>query len=131
MSCTCTEVFIIQLHDGGARYPVIPTDRHSEISYYFDARCTKCNTKYEAPFARVGKEGQVLVDQMQDLPMVDRIWFSEQCGPFTCGCDQESLTPEGSLPHRSPSIQLGGAPEELGDAHADGESRNRGTSPGN
>lgn len=91
MSCTCAEGFTVQLHDGGTRYPVIPVDQHTEISYYFDARCTKCNAKYEAPFARVDSEGQVLADQKQDVPMVDWLWFSKQCGPFTCGCDQESL----------------------------------------
>lgn len=99
MSCTCAEGFTVQLHDGGTRYPVIPTDRHGEISYYFDARCTRCSAKYEAPFARVDSEGQVLADQMQDVPLVDRMWFSKQCGPFTCGCGrEESLTGDPAIP---------------------------------
>jgi hypothetical protein len=94
MSCTCVEGFTVQLHDAGTRYPVVPVDRHTEISYYFDARCTKCRSKYGAPFARVDSEGQALADQMQDVPTVDRVWFSKQCGPFTCGCDQEPLAGE-------------------------------------
>ncbi|CAM5593315.1 hypothetical protein [Streptomyces abikoensis] len=98
MSCDCAEGFTVQLHDGGTRYSVVPTDRHGEISYYFDARCTKCNTKYEAPSKRVDSEGQILADQMQDVPMVDTIWFSRQCGPFTCGCDQESLVGDPAIP---------------------------------
>ncbi|MFE1271302.1 hypothetical protein [Streptomyces sp. NPDC058758] len=63
-----------------------PVAEHTEISYYFDARCAKCRTRYEAPFARIDREGQVLADQMQDVPVEDRVWFSRQCGPFTCGC---------------------------------------------
>ncbi|MEV5440789.1 hypothetical protein AB0K80_33020 [Streptomyces sp. NPDC052682] len=98
MSCTCGEGFTVQLHDGGTRYPVIPTDRHTEISYYFDARCTTCGTKYGAPFARVDSEGQVLADQMQDVPLVDVMWFRKQCGPFTCGCDEESLAGDPAIP---------------------------------
>ncbi|MFE3121374.1 hypothetical protein [Streptomyces niveus] len=98
MSCTCTEGFTVQLHDGGARYPVIPTDRHTEISYYFDARCVGCDTKYGAPFARIDNEGQVLSDQMQEVPLVDLMWFRKQCGPFTCGCDEESLVDDPAIP---------------------------------
>ncbi|MEV6048778.1 hypothetical protein [Streptomyces xanthochromogenes] len=98
MSCTCAEGFTVQLHDGGTRYAVVPVDQHTEISYYFDARCTMCNAKYEAPFARVDSDGQVLGDQKQDVPMVDRLWFSKQCGPFSCGCEQESVAGDGAIP---------------------------------
>ncbi|MGJ3558103.1 hypothetical protein ACR6C2_00760 [Streptomyces sp. INA 01156] len=54
--------------------------------------------QYGDPFARVGNAGQVLADQMQDVPLVDRMWFSKQCGPFTCGCDQESLAGDPAIP---------------------------------
>ncbi len=90
MSCTCAGGFTVQLHDGGTSYPVVPVDQHTEISYFFDARCTRCRAKYGAPFARIDSEGQVLADQMQGVPPVDRMWFSKQCGPFTCGCAEES-----------------------------------------
>ncbi|MGW3091586.1 hypothetical protein [Streptomyces sp. NPDC001108] len=83
----------VQLHDGGDTYPVIPVPRHSEISYYFDARCVGCRVKYEEPFARVDEQGEILDDQMRGLPMVDWMWFGKQCGPFTCGCDQDQLDP--------------------------------------
>ncbi|MFG2097266.1 hypothetical protein [Streptomyces sp. NPDC048612] len=43
-------------------------------------------------------EGQVLADQMQDVPLVDRMWFSKQCGAFTCGCDQDSLAGDPAIP---------------------------------
>lgn len=52
MSCTCAEGFTVQLHDGGTWYPVALVEQHTEISYYFDARCTRCRSKYGAPFAR-------------------------------------------------------------------------------
>ncbi|MEU7260665.1 hypothetical protein AB0B21_33385 [Streptomyces rimosus] len=45
-TCTCAVGFTAQLHDGGARYRVIPIDRRGEISYYFDARCTGCNAEH-------------------------------------------------------------------------------------
>lgn len=93
MSCECAVGLTVQLHDGGTRYPVIPAVQHSELSYFFGARCTNCGIKYGDPFVRVDEEGQVLARQTEDLPLVDRMWFSQQCGPFTCGCDIESLTP--------------------------------------
>ncbi|MER5617567.1 hypothetical protein [Streptomyces sp. NPDC002215] len=92
MPCDCTAGFTVQLHDGGARYPVIPAPRHGELSYWFDARCTACNTRYEKPFVRVDEDGQVLDRQTEGLPAVDTAWLSRQCGPFTCGCDTESLS---------------------------------------
>ncbi|MFD5342297.1 hypothetical protein ACFWJY_00625 [Streptomyces anulatus] len=101
MPCDCTAGLTVQLHDGGARYPVIPAPRHSELSYWFDARCSACSTRYEEPFVRVGEDGQALAEDTKDLPLVDTMWLSKQCGPFTCGCDQEALNaghpgPEGA-----------------------------------
>lgn len=29
-----------------------------------------------------------MADQRSDLPLVDRLWLAEQCGPFTCGCSE-------------------------------------------
>ncbi|MFR9758183.1 hypothetical protein [Streptomyces sp. TR06-5] len=94
MSCECAAPLTVQLHDGGSRYPVVPVDRHSEVSYFFDARCTRCGVRHGDPFARVDEEGQVLTDQTADLPWEDLMWFRKQCGPFTCGCDADSLTPQ-------------------------------------
>ncbi|MEV6332628.1 hypothetical protein [Streptomyces sp. NPDC051909] len=91
MSCDCKAGLTVQLHDGGTRYPVAPVDQHTELSYWFDARCTACGTRYEEPFARVDEAGQELADQTEDLPVVDTVWLAKQCCPFTCGCDQESL----------------------------------------
>ncbi|MFD3889991.1 hypothetical protein [Streptomyces microflavus] len=91
MPCDCTAGLTVQLHDGGARYPVIPAPRHSELSYWFDARCIACNARYAEPFVRVGEDGQALGAATEGLPLVDTMWLSKQCGPFTCGCDQEAL----------------------------------------
>jgi hypothetical protein len=49
MSCDCNAALTVRLHDGGDRYPVIPIARHSEISYWFDARCTACDARMPAP----------------------------------------------------------------------------------
>jgi hypothetical protein len=100
MSCDCTVGLTVQLHDGGVRYPVVPVARHSELSYWFDARCVGCNARYEEPFARVDESGQVLADQRADLPLADRLWLGDQCGPFTCGCNAETLDPSESTPVR-------------------------------
>jgi hypothetical protein len=93
MSCDCNAALTVQLHDGGDRYPAIPAARHAELSYWFDARCTACSARYEAPFARVDGSGEVLADQTGDLPLEIRLWLGRQCGPFTCGCDQDQLAP--------------------------------------
>jgi hypothetical protein len=92
LPCGCTADLTVRLHDGGERYPVIPVDGlHTEVSYWYDARCTGCDAKYGSPFARVDEAGQVLANQRDGLPFADRMWFADQCGPFTCGCDQEKL----------------------------------------
>ncbi|MFG2563040.1 hypothetical protein [Streptomyces sp. NPDC048496] len=93
MSCTCTTGWTVQLHDGGVRYPVAPAERHGELSYFFNARCSSCNAAHDAPFARVDGAGEVLADQTGDLPLADRMFLSSRCGPFTCGCNQEDLEP--------------------------------------
>lgn len=90
MHCDCNAGLTVQLHDGGTRYPVIPTAQHSELSYWFNARCTACGAQYGEPFARVDESGKVLDRQREELPMVDTLWLNGQCGPFTCGCDEES-----------------------------------------
>lgn len=91
MSCDCKAGLTVQLHDGGTRYPVIPAAWHSELSYWFAGRCTRCGAKTDEPFERVDAGGQVLADQTQDLPMADLMFLRKQCGPFTCGCDEEQL----------------------------------------
>ncbi|MFE7532205.1 hypothetical protein ACFU7Y_41890 [Kitasatospora sp. NPDC057542] len=98
MSCACDAGLTVQLHGGGDRYPVIPAARHGELSFWFDARCTRCNDRYEAPFARVDGCGEALADQTGDLPLVDVMWLRRQCGPFTCGCDQDQLDPAAAAP---------------------------------
>lgn len=98
MSCACTAGLTVQLHDGGTRYPVIPSARHGELSYWFDARCRGCGARYEEPFTRVDESGQVLDNQTEGLPFVDTSWLSRQCGPFTCGSDEESLRADQPLP---------------------------------
>ncbi|MEU6278182.1 hypothetical protein ABZ871_38180 [Streptomyces populi] len=91
MACDCKAALTVQLHDGGDRYPVIPAEAHGELSYWFNARCTVCNAQSGEPFLRVDASGKVLADQTADLPLVDTMWLSKQCGPFTCGCDTEEL----------------------------------------
>ncbi|WP_329303942.1 hypothetical protein OG410_41705 [Streptomyces sp. NBC_00659] len=93
MACDCNAALSVQLHDGGDRYPVIPAEEHGELSYWFNARCTVCNAPYEEPFRRVDASGQVMDDQRADLPLADRTWLTDRCGPFTCGCDQDALQP--------------------------------------
>ncbi len=93
MSCDCNANLSVQLHDGGNRCPVVPAARHGELSFWFDARCAGCNARYEAPLVRVDDSGKALPDETKDLPLVDVMWLRQQCGPFTCGCDQDQLDP--------------------------------------
>ncbi|MEU1502891.1 hypothetical protein [Streptomyces sp. NPDC005732] len=91
MSCRCNAALTVRLND--ERYPVAPAAQHTELSYWFDARCVECDARYEEPYARVDESGVVLAEQTADLPLEITLWFREQCGPFTCGCDQEELHP--------------------------------------
>jgi hypothetical protein len=93
MACDCKAALTVQLHDGGDRYPVTPVDQDTELSHWFNARCTACGARYGEPFARVDEVGQVMTHQRDGLPMVDLAWLSKQCGPFTCGCAEESSHP--------------------------------------
>ncbi|MFI9116964.1 hypothetical protein [Streptomyces venezuelae] len=48
----------------------------------------------------------MLAEQTEDLPVVDTVWLAKQCGPFTCGCDQESLHGV-AAGHGQPGIAVG------------------------
>lgn len=90
MSCACDAALTVQLHDGGERYPVVLVDEHTELSYWFDARCTACGERHGGPFARVDADGRPLTEQRDGLPLVDTEWLARQCGPFTCGSDPDA-----------------------------------------
>lgn len=99
MSCTCAGPLTVQLHDGGERYPVVLVDEHTELSYFFDARCVTCGERHPGPFARADADGRPLARQREGLPLVDTEWLARQCGPFTCGAVAEEPEPSPSHPH--------------------------------
>lgn len=86
----CNASLTVQLHNDGERYPVTPTDEHTELSYWFDARCAECGARNGEPFVRVDEDSRPLGTQRDGLPVVDLAWLNSQCGPSNVGCDLDA-----------------------------------------